>query len=73
MLNRSADKYLQKPYYYIRQNEEIKRFKLSKSRILKLVEDDNKADELLAYAKNNMLSFGKEADVQKIMEYLEQI
>lgn len=73
MLNRSADKYLQKPYYYIRQNEEIKRFKLSKSRILKLVKDDNKADQLVDYAKNNRLSFGKETDVQKLMEYLEKI
>ena len=73
MLNRSADKYLQKPYYYVRQDGEIKRFKLKKSKILGLVDNDDRAKQLEEYAKSNRLSFGREYDVQRIMEYLEKI
>ena len=44
--------------------------KLKKSKILKLVGgDDAKADMLEEYAKRNDLSFKKENDVQKILDY----
>ena len=70
MLGRKNDRYVKKEHYYIRQEGKIKSFKLKKSKILKLVGgDDAKADMLEEYAKRNDLSFKKENDVQKILDY----
>ncbi len=70
MLNRSRDKYVRKEYYCIRKDNKIKTIKLKKSRILKLVDGDvEKANKIVAYARNNSLSFKKERDVQKILEF----
>lgn len=70
MLNRSFDRYVKKEYYFIRKDDKIKKFKLSKKNVLKLVDGDNvKADEIVDYAKNNKLSFSSENDIKKILEY----
>ena len=70
MLNRSVDKYVRKEYYYIRKDDKIKVFKLKKNKILKLVDgDEAKAEKIEEYAKNNNLSFKREGDVKKILEY----
>ncbi|MBN4047244.1 hypothetical protein JYT34_01410 [Olleya sp. AH-315-K02] len=70
MLNRSRAKYIRKSYYCLRKDDKIKPFRLKKSHILKLInEDANKANMIEAYARNNSLSFKKEKDVQMILEY----
>lgn len=70
MINRKTDRYIKKERYYVKKDDKIIQFKLTKKRILKLVGDDeNKALEIQEYAKGNKLSFKKENDVQKILEY----
>lgn len=70
MVNRSSDKYIRKEYYCIKKDDKIYPFKLKKNRILKLVNEDiEKANMVEVYAKNNNLSFKKEKDVIKILEY----
>ena len=74
MLNRARDKYIQKEYYYLREEGRIKYFNLKKGRILKLLKgQEDKARKAEAYAKNNRLSFKRELDVQKILEYSDNI
>ena len=50
MLNRSTDKYIQKEFYYIRQNDLISPFKLKKKSLMKLV-DQSEAKKIIAYVK----------------------
>ena len=70
MLNRANDRYVRKEYYFVREKGKISKFKLKKSKILKLVGgDEGKANEILNYARRNKLSFSKENDVKKILEY----
>lgn len=70
MLNRANDRYIRKEYYFVREKGKIRKFKLKKKKILKLVGgNEAKADEILDYAKENRLSFSKENDVRKILEY----
>lgn len=53
MLNRSSDKYVQKEYYYLRQNNVIVPLKLKKKAIANLVDGDNdKAQEIIKIVKN---------------------
>ena len=68
MLSRKNDRYIKKNYYFIRENDQIKRFKLKKNKILKLI-DDSKVDDVVNFAKTNKLSFSKEMDIPKILEY----
>lgn len=68
MLNRTADKYVRKRNYFIKTKNTVKPFRLKKSRVMKLVAE-HKTEEILAYAKQNKLSFKKEADVKKILEF----
>ena len=51
MLNRSTDKYVQKEYYYIRQNDMVQSFKLKKKNVAKLLGDDEEAKKLIEFAK----------------------
>ena len=52
MLNRSTDKYVQKEYYYIRQNDMVKSFKLKKKNVVKLLNgDEDQAKKLIEFAK----------------------
>ena len=70
MLNRSADRYIRKESHFIKEGDKIKPFKLKKSKILKLVNgDEEKAANIEAYVDANNLSFKKEYDVQRILEY----
>jgi len=70
MLNRMTDKYIRKASYYLRKGDAIKPFRLTKKRILKLVNGDSEvAHNIENYAKNNNLSFKRDDDVQKILEY----
>jgi len=70
MLKRGRDKYVRKEAYYLRKDNKISTFKLKKKKILKLVNGDvEKANEIENYANNNGLSFNKETDVIKILDY----
>ena len=70
MLNRKNDRYIRQESYYLRQNGKIKKFKLKKKRLLKLFDgDEAKVAGILEYADNNNLSFSKENDIRKILEY----
>jgi hypothetical protein len=66
MLNRSTDKNVQKQFYFIKQGSIIKPFRLKKKTILGLMTSEQaKAAE--KYAKNNDLSFRKDADIAQIL------
>ncbi|RLD26919.1 MAG: hypothetical protein DRI75_10720 [Bacteroidetes bacterium] len=71
MVNRSRDKYIRKESYHLRSNDnKIKPFKLKRSRILKLINGDiEKVNKIDAYTRNNNLSFKREKDLHKILEY----
>lgn len=69
MLNRARDKYIRREFFYLRQNEEIKPFRLKKNKILRLLDSDQvNSDKVAMYAKDNKLSFKRPYDVQKILE-----
>ena len=58
-------KYVQKASYYVKKGTYIKPFAFKKKNILTLLKGKNKAID--AYAKENQLSFKKEADVIKML------
>ena len=70
MVNRKFDKYVQKSSYFIMKDDKIKPFKLKKKRILKLVDGDiERAQKIEQYVKSNRLSYKKEYDVRKVLEF----
>ncbi|MDP6921817.1 MAG: hypothetical protein QGH06_02470 [Lutibacter sp.] len=71
MLNRSADKYLLKTTYFIRQGERISPIKLTKRRVLKLF-DKEVASKIAKYASSKGLSYKKPADIKQILSYASQ-
>ncbi|MBT8259090.1 MAG: hypothetical protein KJO49_11495 [Bacteroidia bacterium] len=74
MLNRRSDKYAKKEAYYIRKEGKIKPFRLSKGRIMKLFKsDEEKSKELLQFVRENKLSFKKEYDIRRLLEFSDSI
>ena len=70
MVNRKYDKYAQKHSYFIMKDDKIKPFKLKKKRILRLVDgNEERANKIQEYVKSNRLSYSKEYDVRKALEY----
>lgn len=71
MLSRKNDRYIRKDYYFLRENGEIKRFKLKKGKILKVAAGDDSAKKrtIEEYARENKLSFTNDVEVQKILEF----
>lgn len=66
MINRRS-KYVTQSEYYLEEGKRLSKFKLKKKNILKLVGD--KAGEMLAFAKENRLSFKNELDVNRMLNY----
>lgn len=70
MVNRKTDKYVQRESYYVKTDNSIKKFKLGKKQLIKLVDADKAtANKIIQYAKDNKLSFKKDFDVKKILDY----
>jgi hypothetical protein len=68
MVNRRTDRLVKKQVLFLKKNNAVKRFKLTKRKILGLVNAANK-EEVLRYVKDQNLSFRKEEDLNKILEY----
>ncbi|MEZ4795817.1 MAG: hypothetical protein R2785_01495 [Flavobacteriaceae bacterium] len=70
MLNRSRDRLIRKWFYYIKDDKGIHYFKLTKGKVLKALNlPEFEESKLLAYAKQNNLSFKDEDDLRKILEF----
>ena len=70
MVNRKFDKYAQKSSYFIMKDDKIKPFKLKKKKILRLVDGNvERANKIQQFVKENRLSYSKEYDVRKALEY----
>ena len=71
MLNRTRDRMVRKSFYYLKDDKGINSFILKKKRVLKLLSNNDKAvsSKIANYAKANKLSFKKEDDLRKILEY----
>lgn len=70
MLNRVNDKFVRDEKYYLRKDDKINFFVLKKSRILKLLDlNDQQKQRVLNFVSEQKLSFNKEDDVKKIIEY----
>ncbi len=70
MVNRKFDRNIQKSSYYIMKEGKIKPFKLKKKKILRLVDGDvERAQKIEQYVKENRLSYKKEYDVRRALEY----
>tara|TARA_B100000787_G_C16198053_1_gene302480 strand:+ start:3283 stop:3990 length:708 start_codon:yes stop_codon:yes gene_type:complete len=68
MVNRKTDRLVRKRILFLKKDNAVKRFKLTKKRVLGLVNVANE-EEVLRYAKDKKLSFRKEEDLNKILEY----
>jgi hypothetical protein len=68
MVNRKSDRLVRKEILYLKKDNVVKRFRLSKKRVLRLVIANNKK-EVLRYAKDEKLSFRKERDINRILKY----
>ncbi|RBW58138.1 hypothetical protein DS884_09750 [Tenacibaculum sp. E3R01] len=77
VINKMTNQIVKKPQYikvetlYSRQNNTIKKIKLKKSSILKLL--SSKKEEIKKYSKTNKLSYKKENDVIKILQYYNKL
>ena len=69
MINRINDRYIKKEYYFLRQDDRIENFKLKRKGILKLVDDEERVKNIQEYVGRNDLSFKKENDIVKILQY----
>ena len=68
MLNRSTDKNVQKQFYFVKRGASIVTFRPKKKSVLALLSlDQAKAAE--NYAKENRLSFKKDADINRILTH----
>jgi len=71
MLNRTRDRMVRKMFYYVKDENGIRPFILKKRKVLKLVSngDGAKSDRIANYAKSNKLSYKKEDELRKIIEF----
>jgi hypothetical protein len=66
MLNRSTDRNVQKEFYFLKEGNNIKPYRLKKKSILALMSSDQ-AKVAENYAKDNNLSFNEDADINRIL------
>ncbi len=65
------DKYVVRDNYFVSKGETFEKFQRKKSKVLKLMGD--KASKVGAYAKANKLSYKKDTDFTKIIEYYKNL
>jgi hypothetical protein len=68
MVNRKDNTYFKNETYYFFDNIKLSKTKLSKKRILEVISAD-KHNSVKTFAKQNKLSFKKDADVRKILSF----
>ena len=66
MVNRPKPKIKKKVSYYLYKQGQLTDFKLKKTNILSLLGD--KADQGVAFAESNKLSFKKDKDIKRILQ-----
>jgi len=69
MVNRPNARYIRKTTYYLRRSSSIKPYKLSKKKIVKLIEDQDRVAKLVQFMDDNKLSYKKSEDLKKGLEY----
>jgi hypothetical protein len=70
MVNRPTDKFARTSSFYLKEKNTIRPYKISKSKILKLLEDDPKRQNAFKkFMKENKLSYKTEADIKKAFIY----
>jgi len=70
MLNRKNDRMVRKSFYYLKNEKGITSFILKKKKVLKLIaEDDARSVKIINFAKTNKLSYKKENDLRKILDF----
>ena len=70
MVNRKNSKLVQRSSYYVKKGSRIKSFKLSKKKVLGLVEgNQERINKIEQYVKANRLSYKKSFDVQRMLAF----
>jgi len=67
MVNRKNDKYVQRHTYYSYKNNTVHPFKLSKKRVLEIVNNKERAKSVDKFMNDNKLSYKNEKDVAKAL------
>jgi len=71
MVNRANDKFVRRESYFVLKNNSVNLFKLKKNKILKLLEkDQQKVVTFEKYMSDYNLSYKKERDVKKALDYV---
>jgi len=69
MVNRPNARYIRKKTYYLRKDKNIKPYKLSKKKIVKLIDDQERIAKLEQFMEENKLSYKKSEDLKKGLEF----
>jgi hypothetical protein len=70
MLNRTRDRLVRKWFYYLKDDKGIHHFKLSRGKILKVLDiSEAEKSKIIDYSKRNKLSFKDEDEVKQILEF----
>lgn len=71
MLNRANDKYVRDQNYYVKKGDEITSLRLNKSQMLKLLNlTAEQKKNVLTYVEDYKLSFKREEDLKKIIDFV---
>lgn len=74
MLNRKNDKYVRSEKYFVRKDDKISSLILKKSRVLKFLNlNEQEKQKVLTFADDRKLSFKKEEDLRKIIEFVNKM
>ena len=70
MVNRKNSKFVQRSSYYLKKGNDIKSFKLSKKRVLGLIQgNQERIKKIEQYVNDNRLSYKKASDVQRMLAF----
>ena len=69
MAGRTRNKYSQKSKYFVKRSNNFMPFRMSKKGILNLIDDKNNVKEVQKFVKENKLSYKKDRDLKRILDY----